>query len=150
MAAINPMERAMPQAIVRFERLAYLSLLLGVLATSVLLVRDADVRRLVEEMPAAAIGTNVVPNLVFLALIFAAARRRQNWARWLYSVLVAVGLVIYIIVRHSSLGFDPVTLLNAASGVTFIASVYFVFSRPSSSWFRASGPVLSATGDRPN
>jgi len=137
----------MPQTMVRFERLAYLSIVLGVLPIFIGFHHGLDFFN--------AVVAVVVDGayLIVAALIFAAARLRRNWARWVYSVLIALGVAFSIrafLQYRDVLGFNLVDLLDAVSDVAAIASVYFAFSRPSNSWFRTSRPVLSATGDRPS
>ena len=139
----------MPQTMVRFERLAYLSIVLGVLAyyKALLFFKGLDIFNTVLA------GVTAARYLIVVVLIFAAARRRQNWARWVYSVLIALGVafdIFRVLKFRDVLGFDLVASLDAASDIAAIASVYFAFSRPSNSWFRTSRPVLSATGDRPS
>src|SRR5450631_1524919 len=120
----------MPRAVVRFELVAYLYLVLSLLQVS-----------LAEIVPALGVVPSdhefrdtIVVVLISFVLVFAAARRRQNWARWIYSISVVVGLAVDILVRlaemvqdRSILGFDLMTLLHAADVVTAIASVYFAF-----------------------
>jgi hypothetical protein len=137
----------MPRTMVRFERLAYLSIVLGALPIVIALRQGLDFFNAI-----VAAGVSVA-YLIVAALIFTAARLRRNWARWVYSVLIALGVALNIrtfLQYRDVLGFDLVASLDAASDVAAIASVYFAFSRPSNSWFRTSRPVLSATGDRPS
>jgi hypothetical protein len=139
----------MPQTVVRFERLAYLCISLGVLAYYNALYQGIAFHQGLNIFNAVVAGVVVAAYLIVAALIFAAARRRQNWARWVYSVLITLGVafdIVKVLQYRNILGFDPVTLLDAASDIVAIASVYFAFSRPSNSWFRSS---LSASEDRP-
>jgi hypothetical protein len=139
----------MPQTVVRFERLAYLSIVLGVLAYYNAFYHGIALHQGLDIFDTLVAGVIAAAYLIVAALIFAAARRRQNGARWVYSVLIALGVALNVgkvLKFRDVLGFDLVALLDAASDIAAIASVYFAFSRPSNSWFRSS---LSASEDRP-
>ncbi len=145
----TPWSKVMPRTVVIFERLAYLSIFLGVLAACNGIYQASHQGLDAFNIDLVGAGGLVITAscMIDAALIFAAARRRQNWARWVYSVLLALAVVQEIVTAVRSrdiIGFDPGTLLGAASDIAAIASIYFAFSRPSNSWFRAQSPAGEA------
>jgi hypothetical protein len=139
----------MPPTVMRFERLAYLCVVLGVSAYYNDVYQGITRHQGLDAFFTVLAGVTAAAYVIVAALIFAAARRRQNWARWIYSVLIVLGVAIDVrgsMQYRDILGLGPVTLLDAASDIAAIASVYFAFSRPSNAWFRGS---LSASEDRP-
>lgn len=128
-----------PHSIARFELLAYLSLFLFACTAVVAGVLDWDSS--VEDW--ALSDTAAVVSLIFAlvkpVLIFAAARRRQNWARWTYCVPVALDVAMELIPPYDD---PPVVLaLTALFIVAEVAAVYFAFSRESAVWFKPPGGV---------
>lgn len=128
----------MPTNIVRFEWLAYLSLIVGLLGDwlSKTTVAETGILTL-------AISTGIMV-LVVIAVIYLAARQRQNWARWVYAVIAALSIATTILTAWSQLRSEPfATALNVASGLLDVAAVYFVFTGDAGSWFK---PGRDASG----
>jgi hypothetical protein len=137
----NALGSPIPRSIGRFELLAYLSLVLFFCMFAVLREPSHD-----PEVPQWQILAPVV--LAYLlgkaALIFATARRRQNWARWLYSILLTIDIAIVLLPPYDYVlvSADFIIVLFLA---TEIAAVYFVFSRESTAWFRPPPPDGSSS-----
>lgn len=125
----------MPNSVVMFERLAYACLTFEVLAI------------LVDPLNRAAWGLAgsvliaAVAVLITSLVVWAAARRRQNWARWLYLVLGVIGMASTL---WSFTDADQrwwVHALNVAADLCFLGAAYHVFSKESTPWFRPTLPA---------
>jgi Na+/melibiose symporter-like transporter len=128
----------MPSTILRFERLAYLGLA-GAIIGAMLDVKERA------EMGAVQQGFGTAAIVIALGvLVFLAARKRQNWARWVFAVavgLIAIGSAVNLwtvfrgpapdALAIASLLIDNFALLLQG------AAIYFVFSRDSNLWFGA-------------
>jgi len=130
-ASPNP---SRPRSIGRFEFLAYLSVVLLISAFAALPepAHDPEVTQWQAIAPVLLIYA-----LVRTALIFATARRRQNWAKWIYSALVVLNVVIalFVLMPPHDYVFAPPDILWGLSLLAEVATVYFAFSRESSAWF---------------
>ena len=133
-----------------FERLAYASLALGLLTGLVETLADPDVQSSFAERAADAVFP-VAAYLVlmaaitgtFAALIWAAARRRRNWARWVYTLLFPLGIGWAIYDWDASdpawfRGLDLTVYLLDATALFFLW-----FRQDSASWF--SLPIRSSS-----
>jgi hypothetical protein len=126
-------KRAVPVNMTRFERLAYLSLVLSIAA----LVLDTKVHT-----PAMLVFT-VCILLAFAALqgglIWATARFRKDWLRWVYAIQAISGVANYLwtvptkFAVHST-WFQAITV---GSHILDIACVCLLFSAASNPWFRS-------------
>lgn len=96
----------MPKSIAWFERLAYLSLVVGALSLALhwSLVQSAFGQNSYL-YPVSALFTLVVQ----IMLIFLTARRRTNWARWMWIVLsfATSGFALYGALIGTDRGVDP-------------------------------------------
>src|SRR5262249_26807252 len=88
--SIGTIAMAMPTNIVRFERLAYLSLLLGMIAYTLMNSTpqgdDLSDRALVFVL--------MVIGAIGAVLISGTARWRKNWMRWTYSGVLLIGVAV--------------------------------------------------------
>jgi LPXTG-motif cell wall-anchored protein len=141
------LEVEMPRSIAHFELLAYLGLLVDMISTpfeSVVAIRDPSAST------GAKIGTVVggIIGIVILGLlIWLIARRRKNWARWLFLVLYGIGLVFFVFtLGHSGRLIDG---LNALQGVLWAVALYFAFSTDAHAWFNAAPGEPLARSVRP-
>jgi len=71
-------------------------------------------------------------------LIFAIARRQQNWAKCIYSALVVldvvIGLLIVLLPPYDYV-FAPADIFLPLFLLADVAAVYFAFSQESAAWF---------------
>jgi hypothetical protein len=121
----------MPTNIIRFERLAYISMIFGIFALGI----DRNFRA--EFGWTVVIVSTAITVAIGVALIFLAARRRKNWARWVFSIIAAVGAAFVAYSLWTEFSAQPwVTGLNIVSTAFDAAAVYLLFSGDSQSWFR--------------
>jgi hypothetical protein len=133
----------MPRNVMLFERLMYTSLAIGILNLFL------DGIRLAASAPIAAVGG--LPFVVFVCVATAAslvlfiwliARRRQNWARWVFLVLFVIGLVPVIQNLFTVLEAHP-----AAAYVSVVqlllqqAALFFIFTGDAGPWFSKVRPA---------
>jgi uncharacterized membrane protein HdeD (DUF308 family) len=119
----------MPHNVVMFERLAYACLGFEVLAILVDPLNRAE-WGIAGSLLAAAIAV-----LITSLIVWAAARRRKNWARWLYLVLGAIGMASTIWSFTDEGQSVLVHVINVAADISFVAAAYHAFSRESRPWF---------------
>jgi hypothetical protein len=132
----------MPKSIVWFERLAYLSLLLSILSQA-----------LHWSFVQAAFGDNfyvypVSATITLVAqatLIFLTARRRTNWARWVWIVLsfVLSGFAAIAAIMGTDAGVDPdLPAALARYGMYAVAalSAVLLLMPDARAWFRTAPP----------
>jgi K+ transporter len=122
----------MPTNVARFEILMYLALAMTVLITIFDFNRFAPI-------VGAGLIVGTISGVVVLTtlLVWAAARRRQTWARWFLLALFIVGMPGYAM---AFLEFAEGSILTAAMSVVRIlcaaAALYFVFTGDARDWFR--------------
>lgn len=132
----------MPKSIVWFERLAYLSLLLSILSQALhwSMVRAAFSQNSYIYPVSAAITLAVQVMLIWLT-----ARRRTNWARWMWMVLSfsTSGFAAYAAVTGTDRGVDA-DLVSALAryGMYAIAflSAAMLLMPDARDWFRTAPP----------
>jgi hypothetical protein len=126
----------MPINIIRFERLAYLSLMVSMVA----FVLDNSMGAGEHLAPWVVAVAVVATTLIGGGLISATARLRKNWLRWVYAVLVALGVagdawtIPTAFAAHSPL-FQALTV---GSDILDIACICLLFSAAASAWFRST------------
>jgi hypothetical protein len=118
----------MPANIARFERLAYLSFALFLLAGY--LDQDYD--------PAGFVATGVLFGSISILLIWLTARRRKNWARWVYSILSAMGIAADTWGYFTS-ALDRADIVMMCSDIALVAALYYAWGGSSGDWFRGRG-----------
>lgn len=128
-----------PRSIGRFELLAYLSLVLLICMFAVVREPSHDPETPQWQALAPVVLIYVLGRAV---LIFATARRQQNWARWLYGALVVLDVVIALLPPYDY-HFAPSDIFVVLFLLTDIAAVYFAFSRESAAWFHPPPPGSS-------
>lgn len=123
-----------PRNIVRFEWTAYSALLLPWVSAAL------NPERIEKSVHAGGLGFFAVVIVVFytlyIALIWLAAHRRKNWARWVYSAQVLfLPRYVYLIPR-----FPGANALTAAIDITttilVLISVWFLFTGGAKGWFK--------------
>jgi hypothetical protein len=147
MSDINSPKVPRPQSVGRFELLAWLSLVLIVCDIILYVIFNRDKIFSVDDAPddlvEVAIGLFMIVSLLISpVLIFAAARRQQNWARWFYGVLVAIDVAA--MPAGIFLSSEPFMwtdfVLSVLSLAASIAAMYFAFSQESAAWFSHPAP----------
>jgi uncharacterized membrane protein HdeD (DUF308 family) len=128
----------MPRSIALFERLAYAALTFEVLA---ILIDPLNREEwgLTGSLLAAAIAI-----LITTLIIWAAVRRRKNWARWLYVVLGVIGMASTLWSFTDEGQSLLVHIINVAADLCFIAAAYHAFRKESRPWFHPNLPGESA------
>jgi hypothetical protein len=122
----------MPKTVAWFERLAYATIALSAMAIP---TNWAHIGPYYEKSPVGVIFSIMVPTLGLPILgVWLIARKRQNWARWLFLVYAALGVLGWA--RSGELGF-PVTF----RALTFVAqllrciAVALLFTPSAKPWF---------------
>jgi len=141
----------MPRNVVRFERLIYVSLVIGLIAAL------ADFSRLTSLGPILSIIAGNVAGLAAMVLLtWLIARRRKNWARWVLLALYVIGLPFVLGgLFISEVGDVKVGRANlfvmslvALQAIAQAAALVYVFSGEARAWFSGRGaPDATATSD---
>jgi hypothetical protein len=119
---------AVPRDVLRFEVLLYLSLLLDALSAALFgVTADGSDKPFVSFFSAL-----IIAGLVFL--VWLAARRQKNWARWTVFGFFVLTLILYIgSINEMSFGFkefvDVISVGLSAFGF------YFSFTAEARRWF---------------
>jgi len=141
----------MPKSVWWFEKLMWLSLLLGALVT--LLHRDRIIARTraAGTSPDAALVTTmfslVIIIAVMLALIFLIARVRQNWARWTFAMLFVLGVPFTVLTLATEVSANPAAgALSLVQLVIQVAALVLIFAPSARPWFakHADAPTQRA------
>jgi hypothetical protein len=124
----------MPSNVVRFEKLMYIVAALEYLVAALNSERAFDERGVV-----ATIAVQIAFLVIFLLLVWLAARRRQNWARWVLLVLALIALPYFLptlidFFRVSAL----IGLLTAAQWILLAAALYLIFTGNARAWFQGA------------
>ena len=118
----------------RFERLMYASVAIGLLLTA--LSFPSLVAR---ESVGAVILFQAFVVAVQVLLIWLIARRRQNWARWLFLVLFLVGLRFYLPHVPELLASDLLSALLSLTQMALIAIAFaLIFTGDARPWLRGN------------
>ena len=123
---------AKPERVVTAINMLYLLVVIGVVRTSMTVIRHVDVRS-----PYSLIITKLLVYAVTLFLIYQISKRK-NWARWVLLATVAIAFPLSILPTFDSLSHNPFhTLLGFVQLGLYIVAMVFLFKRDASSWFRA-------------
>jgi hypothetical protein len=123
-----------PKNVLRFEVLAYLSLLLDAFSAAFLDNGHLDSLGAGEQTGVAVFAVIIV--VALCSLIHLAARKRKNWARWAF-------LALQVLSALSSLGADgpnglaPDTIADVLSTACVATGLYFSFTGDAKGWFNA-------------
>ncbi|HEV7718836.1 MAG TPA: hypothetical protein VGO70_07670 [Arsenicitalea sp.] len=125
----------MPHSVVLFERLAYMALAFEVLAILV------DPLNRAEWGLAGSVLVAAIAVLITTLIVWLAARRRKNWARWLYLVLGLIGMASTLW-SFTDVGQSVwVHVLNIAADLSFLAAAYHAWKQESAAWFHPHAPA---------
>ena len=129
-----------PKSIILFERLFWISVLLGIVATLLAWgpVREqlsADPNIAALATPLLIIGIVINLGLSFLLWLLI-ARRGNNTARWVMAVLYFISAGLFLNTALSDMFvFGPSTVVNIISWVFAVASLLCLFRRDTVTWF---------------
>jgi hypothetical protein len=144
----------MPSSVAWFERLSYLSLILGLDAAILFYPGvNAYARATWPDVSQATILALYLLGLeIFVgfygALIWLAARRRRSWGVWLIFGLTLLGLLLSPPILMQVLEIRDITdALNVASLVVQIVALALLSSKNARSWFK-SGLANPASAER--
>jgi hypothetical protein len=134
MVASNPKDISMPSNVIKFEMLVYMSL--GIGAIMAIIQFDELARKAGFEF---VLAVQAFVFFLILLLTWLAARRRQNWARWIFLGMFVLGTFAYIPTagetwRGNFLG----GILSSVQIFLQGGAVYFVFSGNAPDWFKRS------------
>ena len=119
-----------PRNILYFEVLLYLSLIIDTLS---MLVRDDTFSDPDISVPVAKLMTAVLI-LVFVYMVWLAARMHKNWARMVLVASLALSIVSMGSAVNES-GFQFETLFDVVSSILTALGLYFSFTGDAVGWF---------------
>jgi hypothetical protein len=120
-----------PENIRRFEVLLYASLLLDTLFVP---FRDDTFAAVSDEMQGAAKLVTAAFIVLFVLLVWLAARQRRNWARWILCASFGFSLVtLFQMLSENGLEFG--TTIDVLSTALTAAGLYFSFTGDAVGWF---------------
>ena len=126
----EPLLAKMPKEIVLAVGLLWLQLALAGVSAYLEYLRSPE-----DERPFLVVVYAVV--LALVAVLNVCIARRRNWARWLYLVLVAVGVALLPSTIEDMAGMpDHEIALDAVTYILDFAIVALLFARPGALWFR--------------
>jgi glucan phosphoethanolaminetransferase (alkaline phosphatase superfamily) len=125
---------AVPKHIFYFEVLLYLSLMLDSLS---MLFRSDAYSDLSDITPSAAKLVTAVLILLFVYLVWLAARRRQNWARMILLVSLVFSM-ISVAAMINETGWQLETFVDFVSAALTGAGLFFSFTGDAQGWFAPS------------
>ena len=122
----------MPTKVVYAVRMFYLVVGIGVIRTTMTVVRHADVRT-----PYFLIFTKVLLYAGTILLIDQLSKGK-NWARWLLTAVLAISIPLGILPTLESISFNPVhTLLGILQLGLYLIALFFIFHKNSSLWYHS-------------
>jgi len=124
----------MPRNIVIFERLMYATIAFGALVAVLDAARLAALTGVGAGIAAAG---SILGLAIFAGLVWLAARRRKNWARWVLLVIAIAGF--FMAYPQIAAAFRSSPLIGGAHILQFLLeaiALWFVFSGDARPWFR--------------
>ncbi len=119
-----------PAKVVIAVRMLYLLIAIGIVRTSMTVIRHADVRS-----PYFLIFTKLLVYAVTVFLIYQISKGR-NWARWLLLAIVSIAFPLSILPIFETLTHNPVhTLLGFLQLALYIVAMVLLFHKSSTDWF---------------
>jgi hypothetical protein len=122
-----------PRDVLRFEVLLYLSLLVDALSAAFFGAgEDSAARASVALFSAIVIAA-------YVGLVWLAARRQKNWARWTTFGFFVFTVILYI-QSFGELAFSAGTLVDMLSLALSALGFYFAFTSEAQQWFKGANP----------
>lgn len=125
---------SVPRNVLRFEVLLYASLMLD--ALSVAFEDRTPTRERTEQMIMTGTLLSAVMIGLFVYVIWLAAQRRKNWARWVLVAALALS-VPSLAVRINEVGLALDSAIEIVSCVVTAAGLYASFTGDAKGWFNA-------------
>jgi hypothetical protein len=124
-------DMTVPENIRRFEVLLYASLLLDTLFVP---FRDDTFATISEEMQGTAKLVTAAFIIIFVLLVWLAARQRRNWARWILCVAFGFSVVsLFQMLGENGMEFG--TAIDTFSTALTAVGLYFSFTGDAVGWF---------------
>ena len=119
-----------PEKIVTAVKLLYLVVAIGIIRTSMTVIRHVDVRS-----PHLLIFSKMLLYAASVFLIYQASKGK-NWARWLLLAILAIAFPLSVLPTFDAIFHNPIhTLLGLLQLALYIVAMVFLFHRSSSQWF---------------
>lgn len=132
----------MPRNVLIFERLMYAMIAFGALLAA---LDAARIAALAGVGAGVATAGSILGLAIYGGLVWLAARRRKNWARWLLLIIAVIGF--FMAYPQMSAAFRTAPLIGAAHLVQFLMEVvalWFVFTGDARPWFRKDATAPAA------
>jgi hypothetical protein len=121
-----------PEKVVAAVKLLYLVVAIGIIRTSMTVIRHVDVRS-----PHLLIITKMLIYAASVFLIYQVSKGK-NWARWLLLAIIAIAFPLSVLPTFDALFHNPIhTLLGFLQLALYIVAMIFLFHRSSSQWLGA-------------
>jgi hypothetical protein len=119
-----------PEKIVTAMKLLYLVVAIGIIRTSMTVIRHVDVRS-----PHLLIFSKMLLYAASVFLIYQVSKGK-NWARWLLLAILAIAFPLSVLPTFDAIFHNPIhTLLGFLQLALYIVAMIFLFHRSSSQWF---------------
>lgn len=119
-----------PEKIVTAVKLLYLVVAIGIIRTSMTVIRHVDVRS-----PHLLIFSKMLLYAASVFLIYQVSKGK-NWARWLLLAILAIAFPLSVLPTFDAIFHNPIhTLLGFLQLALYIVAMIFLFHRSSSQWF---------------
>ncbi|MBR0717498.1 hypothetical protein [Bradyrhizobium liaoningense] len=125
---------SVPRNVLRFEVLLYASLMLD--ALSVAFEDRTPTRERTEQMIMTGTLLSAVMIVLFVYVVWLAAQRRKNWARWVLAAALALS-VPSLAVRINEVGLALDSAIEIVSCVVTAFGLYASFTGDAKGWFNA-------------
>ena len=121
-----------PEKVVTAVKLLYLVVAIGIIRTSMTVIRHVDVRS-----PHLLIFSKMLLYAASVFLIYQVSKGK-NWARWLLLAIIAIAFPLSVLPTFDAIFHNPIhTLLGFLQLVLYIAAMIFLFHRSSTQWLGA-------------
>jgi hypothetical protein len=125
---------AVPKNVLRFERLGYLTVVFGSLAS--MFANWPAITKFSQQYPVVYPAVIALAWALQLFWIWIIARKRQNWARWLSVATIVVSILIEVMVFRTKYQVNPMAVLvNGLIYLMWIVEFSFLFRADAKIWF---------------
>jgi len=122
-----------PEKVVAALKLLYLVIAIGIIRTSMTVIRHVDVRS-----PHILIITKMLIYAASVFLIYQVSKGK-NWARWILLAIIAIVFPLSVLPTFDALFHNPIhTLLGFLQLALYIVAMIFLFHRSSTQWLGTS------------
>ena len=121
-----------PEKVVAAVKLLYLVVAIGIIRTSMTVIRHVDVRS-----PHILIISKMLIYAASVFLIYQVSKGK-NWARWILLAIIAIAFPLSVLPTFDALFHNPIhTLWGFLQLALYIAAMIFLFHRSSTQWLGA-------------